>query len=147
MHVGRTPEAVEITAQIMREMERGLKCSRRERERMIRTLRRYGVPVTPKIEKILADMDKYLAEWYTVIQLSVTETYTLEEEILCTNCKPVKPKKKTQKKGNARALSSEPTSAPSSSAETARSSSSPSSGASGSGKSSTDFSLNLQMLK
>ena len=92
---------MEITPDIMRDIERGLKCSRRERDRVIRIFRMYKVPVTRHVEKILAEMDKYLADWFCVVTISVVETYTIEDDESvneCEKCKPVKQRKKTKKR-------------------------------------------------
>ena len=99
--MGKRPEPVEITPEIIRDIEKTLKCSRRERERLIRILRYYKVPVTKYVENILAEMDKYLSEWYCVVWLEVTETYIIEEEETasdCVNCRPVREKKKKGRK-------------------------------------------------
>ena len=104
--MGKRPEPVEITPEIIRDIEKTLKCSRRERERLIRILRYYKVPVTKYVENILAKMDNYLSEWYCVVWLEVTETYIIEEEETasdCVNCRPVREKKMRRKGKNARA--------------------------------------------
>ena len=136
--MGSKPSAVEITPEIVREMERGLKCSIRERERLIRVLRMFKVPVKPNIEKELVKMDQYLSEWYTLIILEVTETFTIEEEEteLCSNCKPARSKKKVKKGGKVPPPARTVRSSPSSSAGPSQSSTASSSG---SGKSSTYF--------
>ena len=88
-----------VTPEIVREIEKALKCSRRERQKLVHILRKYKIPVTQHIEKILATMDTYLSAWYCVVMMEVTETYVVkEEETGCATCKTGKPNKTTKKR-------------------------------------------------
>ena len=94
LSLGKVPEPTEVTPDMMVEIDKALQLSQRERERLVRILRMRGFKMTPYMREILADMDKYLAKWYSVITLEVTETYTVTDD---EDTEPSS-KKKTKKK-------------------------------------------------